>query len=144
LPECSRNTITSLLPQNDNIIRECRISGGSKYQDAPIFFSESAPSIEKVKPKVGDYVACVYNSGWYLGLMMVENLQEDDSKIKFLLPKGPSNSFHWETREGKRLPNSAILKIIDAPTTETGRQYKIPKKLSDTVNLLFHTYMENE
>ena len=123
------------VPQNDSTIRAYRISGGKIFQDANVFLHGLKKKFS-ITPKVSQYVACAYDDKWYIGMVVAINIDEGDSKIKFMIPPGPSVSFHWEPISPTWIPNAKILKIIEAPKTEKRRQYKISPALQEELDEL--------
>jgi hypothetical protein len=73
-----------------------------------------------------DYVACMYDSFWWIGIINKKDEGEGDYKIQFMHPHGPSPSFSWPAREDMCwVPSNHILCTIDPPSTTNGRVYKI-------------------
>ena len=81
------------------------------------------------------YVSCVYNSFWWIAL--VDNVDKDqgDVYVHFMHPHGPRKTFNWPQRaDSCHIPVKNIVCAIQAPTTTTGRTYKIcDKDYNDTV-----------
>ena len=82
-------------------------------------------------PNCGDYVACRYDSDWYIGLVKEICDAEGDIQVRFMHPKGPGkpdNCFFWPSAEDICfIPQHDILCSISAPipSTKTARKYKV-------------------
>ena len=67
------------------------------------------------------YVSCIYNTFWWVGILTEVNVHEGDLKIEFLHPHGPRKTFSWPSVADKCFVSvSNILCIITAPTTIIG------------------------
>ena len=74
----------------------------------------------------GQYIACVYDGNWWLGLVLEYSEENQDYHIKFMTPKGPSRYFKWPIRDDILwVPQGDILCIIEPLATKTGKSYKI-------------------
>ena len=79
----------------------------------------------------GAYIACVYDSDWFIGLVEEVCEEEGDVKVSFLHPKGPGrpkNCFFWPSTEDIcYIPQTDILCNISAPkpSSKSARKYKI-------------------
>ena len=82
-------------------------------------------------PNCGEYVACRYDSDWYIGLVKGICDAEGDIQVRFMHPKGtgkPDNCFFWPSAEDICfIPQHDILCSISAPipSTKTARKYKV-------------------
>ena len=78
------------------------------------------------KPECFPYVSCICDTFWWVGIVTEVNVHEGDLKIEFLHPHGPRKTFSWPSVADKCfVPASNILCVITAPTTITGRMYRI-------------------
>ena len=82
-------------------------------------FSKAAnPKVNFDKISANEYVACYYDSNWWVGLVQNVNCDEKDVEIIFLHPPGPSNSFTWPKRNVCWVPYmNVICKIRHSTTT---------------------------
>ena len=73
-----------------------------------------------------DFVSCYYEEHWWIGLVLEKDEEQEDLRIKFMHPHGPSPSFVWPSTEDLCwvLYNHILCKI-DSPITTTGRSYTI-------------------
>ena len=63
-------------------------------------FSKVAnPKVSFDKISANEYVACYYDSTWWVGLVQNVNCDAKDVEIIFLHLPGPSNSFTWPKRK---------------------------------------------
>ena len=71
------------------------------------------------------------------GIALVDNVDKDqgDVYVHFMHPHGPRKTFNWPQRaDSCHIPVKNIVCAIQAPTTTTGRTYKICNKdYNDTV-----------
>ena len=76
--------------------------------------------------KCFSYVSCIYDTFCWVGIVTEVNANEGDLKIEFLHPHGPRKTFSWPSVADKCIvPASNVLCVITAPTTTTGRMYRI-------------------
>ena len=74
------------------------------------------------------YVACAYNNEWWMACVLSKDQVEEEVKVSFLHPSGPSQSFTYPRKADILIvPNKFILCQLH-PTTSTGRTYHIPKE----------------
>ena len=74
--------------------------------------------------QVLDYVSCLYDNTWWVGI--TTNVHKEDVQVKFMRPSRPSRSFQWPHVEDICwVPNDHILCKIDIPITSSGRFYSI-------------------
>ena len=79
-------------------------------------------------PRLNEFVACIYDNRWWIGVVEKINEAEEDCRIKCLHPSGPARSFVWPAREDRVwVVYSHVLCSIDVPTTRSssGRTYTI-------------------
>ena len=89
-------------------------------------FADDKEATENIQPKEMDYIACVYDNLWWIGLVDEIDHEQEDFEVKFIHSHGPTRNFSWPQREDKCwIPKNDILAIIDMPTTVTGRTYNI-------------------
>ena len=62
------------------------------------------------------YICCVYDSNWWIGHVIEVDFLENDIRINFLHPHGPSKYFHWPSHEDICwVPLSHVLCKIKQP-----------------------------
>jgi len=62
-------------------------------------------------------------------MVMSENDEEHDAKVKFTHPHSPARFLFWQSREDLcYVPYTHILLSIGMPSTPSGRQYRISEK----------------
>ncbi|KAG1676395.1 hypothetical protein GQR58_014302 [Nymphon striatum] len=85
-----------------------------------------------------DYAVCRYDDNWWIGIVQERNQEENDVLIYFMHPHGPSTRFQWPIREDICwVPTHDVLCKIDAPTTETGRNYIIANSVCESIQTNF-------
>ena len=94
----------------------------------------------------GQYVACIYDSHWWLGNIICLSSEFNDAKVQFLHPHhahGPATSFHWPKKDDTCwVPLEHILCVIPAPTTTgLGSNYRIADNILQLVTAKFSVYV---
>ena len=80
---------------------------------------------------IGDYVACMYDKDWYIGVIQEVCEEEGDIKVSFMHPKGPGrpeNSFYWPSTEDVcYAPQNDVIGYISTPkpSSKRARKFKI-------------------
>ena len=106
-----------LLTKDDELI------GTFTFSDAPI------PHVFIEETSLNEYIACYYDSNWWIGLIQEINQEERDVKINFMHPSVPSKSFTWPDRRNTCwVSNLNIFLKLKPPTTTTGRTSYVEKK----------------
>lgn len=87
----------------------------------------------------GQYVACIYDTKWWIGNVCKVSLEEEDALINFMHPHGPCRNFHWPSTLDKCwIPEIHILCIVPVPTASTlGRNYSLPVTVIQDVQAKF-------
>ena len=78
---------------------------------------------------IGNYVACVYDNNWWIGIIEQVFDEEGDTEIKLMHFNPRTRTFKWPSREDACLiPITNILCKINAPltTSASSRQYILP------------------
>ena len=95
-------------------------------------------TIESIR--LSEYVACMYDEKWWIGVVDEVSEVEQDVKINFLHPPGHSPSFQWPRRlDVCWVPITDVICQIQAPVTATGRVYKISEEDCRKINTKFLT-----
>ena len=69
-----------------------------------------------------EFIACQYDSLWWVGLVQEINHEEQDILVKFMHPPRPRRMFKWPAREDLCwVAFDKFICKIDTPTTMTGR-----------------------
>ena len=98
-------------------------------------------NIEVLGFAVFEYVACVYDGKWYVGVVLEVNQELNDIYVKFLHPCGPARSFSWPNVEDCMwIPMIHVLCKISVPKTASGRQYSLEKRDASNIAQLFATF----
>ena len=87
--------------------------------------------------ELSGYVICEYNSLWWLVLVM-ETCDNDEIKVQFLHPSGPSPSFSFPKRQDELIVSRSHILMKVSVNTLTGRVYKIPHKDTLEATRLLH------
>lgn len=75
--------------------------------------------------EVSGYVTIVYDNRWWLAYVLEKDEINDEVKVSFLNPAGPSPSFSFPARQDiLRLPVTLVLSKVN-PITPTGRTYNL-------------------
>ncbi|KAG1655656.1 hypothetical protein GQR58_024414 [Nymphon striatum] len=77
-------------------------------------------------PNLNNFVACRYDTFWWVGIVDEIEAEKKDFKIKFMHPHGPSKRFSWPERDDSCwVPINNMIAVIGVPTTRSGRIYEI-------------------
>ena len=124
---------------------DLRIATKRYSEDSEIALVHSFNSNTIVTEKSGievfhfDYVCCLYDQLWWIGMVQDIDKEEDDGAVKFMHPNGPSASFIWPSKDDIIwVPNIHIICKIDIPLTDIGRTYHLSevnvKKITEAFN----------
>ena len=113
----SENTIAMKYCRKDqDVATTFSILNKYKVSDAVNSNEESSENVKAL-----DFVSCYYDNYWWIGLVLEKDDHQEDSRIKFMHPHGPSPSFVWSSLENICwVPNKLILCKTDSLTTKTG------------------------
>ena len=88
---------------------------------------------------IGQFIAAVFDSKWYVG--MIEDIDNDnnDAFVNFMHPSGPAKSYHWPDRSDRCwVPLQHILCGIICPNLQTCRgQYQITVACEQKIQFKF-------
>jgi len=97
------------------VLKFKRVSDDSSFCGNHNFLSVASCFIASDIPLM-KYVCCVYDSHWWIGLVVEIDVHENDLHINFLHPCGPSKYFYWPSHEDKCwVPSSHVLCKINQP-----------------------------
>ena len=112
------------IPLSPSKIGHKLCSEDESFVDVHDFNIPSPVDIGSITPS--SYITCSYNSFWWVGLIESIDMEMGDVHVDFMHPHGPRKTFNWPTRPDKcYVPFKNIVYLIQAPTTITGRTYKI-------------------
>lgn len=112
-------------PLSEGKISYKRVSDDEAAAGTFTFFDNvTAEQVSDVKTM--EFIACQYDSFWWVGLVEEINQEQKDFLVNFMHPHGPSKSFKWPTRDDQCwVPFDKFICKIDTPKTATGRMYQI-------------------
>lgn len=85
-----------------------------------------AVPLEITQYDVLDYICCIYDNKWWIGVVLEAEEELSDYLIKFMHPHGPARSFTWPRKDDTCwIPSTDIIQKIDVPDTVTGRSYTL-------------------
>ncbi|KAG1714733.1 Transmembrane protein 131 [Nymphon striatum] len=88
-------------------------------------------------PNLNDFVACRYDTFWWVGIVDEIEAEKKDFKIKFMHPHGPSKRFSWPERDDSCWVSiNNMIAVIGVPTTRSGRIYEIDIDDFNKVNVI--------
>ena len=125
------------VPLGDNKIATKRCSEDGEIALVHSFISNT--KVTEIEVFHFDFVCCLYEQQWWIGMVQDINKEEADVAVKFMHPNGPSPSFKWPSKDDICwVPNIHIICKIDIPLTETGRTYHLSednvKKITEAFN----------
>jgi hypothetical protein len=72
--------------------------------------------------KIIKFIACQYDSHWWVGLVREIDNEQEDILVKFMHPDGQNKMFKWPAREDLCwVPFDKFICKVDTPETTTGR-----------------------
>jgi hypothetical protein len=71
------------------------------------------------------YIAIVYEDHWWPGYVFKKYEENEQFKIRFPHPPGPSASFVFQSQTDELIPPMSLILSMVTPTSETGRTYKL-------------------
>ncbi|GBN04988.1 hypothetical protein AVEN_182575-1 [Araneus ventricosus] len=126
----------SFVPINETQLLVSRVSDSTTTFIATLG-SKSIPLILQNE----QYVACTYGINWWVGKIVECYGEYNDYKIMFMHPHGPSASYTWpKPLDVCWIPYKHIMKIVSAPSTNTGRTYKITPEENNSIELSFKNF----
>ncbi|KAL5509316.1 hypothetical protein EMCRGX_G004658 [Ephydatia muelleri] len=87
---------------------------------------------------ISGYVICEYSSRWWLALVIETYDDQEEVKVSFLHPAGPSPSFSFPHRVDELLVSRMQVLMKTSPTTSTGRVYKIAAEDNERATFLLN------
>ena len=111
-------------------LSNCSIGAKRCSEDEQYSLKHDLLQDQQVLKKVNafEFVACLYDLKWWIGIALEVNDEEGDILVKFLHPNRPARSFSWPPNDDVCLvPTLHILHKLEVPTTTTGRQYTLNK-----------------
>lgn len=126
------------------------VESSSSKITTKVFSNASESTIEVVSKSseklqmadISGYITTVYDNQWWLAYVLAKNENDEQVKVTFLHPAGPSPSFAYPRR-----PDILWLSVNDVlckvqTVTPTGRIYRIPESDKIKTNETFNTYCE--
>ena len=118
-----------------------RTSENDSFSGTHNFKGEIYKALTLKDVQENDFVACVYDDKWWIGMVEVINKEERDAKVIFFHPSGPAQTFVWPARADVCcIPENDFLVKIDAPVTATGRTYSIKHADLNNINKTFQKF----
>ena len=112
------------IPQSASQIRHELCSEDDLLVDIHDFKIPTRVDIGDIAPS--SYISCEYNSLWYVDLVNKVDEEQDDVDVQFMHPHGPWKTFSWpQGGDSCYVSIKNIVCAIQAPTTSTGRTYRI-------------------
>ena len=112
------------------------VASDEKYAGQIKFFS---PIPETIRVEPMEFVACIYNAQWWIGIVLSINHAYEDVEVKFMKPAGPSTSFAWPAFDDIcNIPyNDVICKVSCPQILGSGRRYTIDSSVMAEVDAKF-------
>ena len=112
------------VPISSNSIGAKHVSEESEY--SLVFNFESAISPHQLQLKISQFVVCLYDNLYWVGMITEIDDANEDVNINFMHNHLPTRSLKWPTRDDVcHVPRTHIICTIETPSllTSTGRQY---------------------
>ena len=135
----------SFIPLSTIEIRVSRVSQDDTHFTVQLSAAPAPQMLQMAELQVGQYIAGVYDSQWWVGNILDKSDEYSDVHMRFMHPHGPATSFKWPDREDKCwVPLQHVLCIIPSPaTTGTARHYKLSKKNKAEIIKAFKDFTDN-
>ncbi|GBN74622.1 hypothetical protein AVEN_262439-1 [Araneus ventricosus] len=125
----------SFVPINETQLLVSRVSDSTTK-----FIASLGSKTIPLSPQNEQYV-CTYGIKWWIGKIVECYDEYNDYKIMFMHPHGPSALHMWlKPLDACWIPYEHIMKIVSAPSTNTGRTYKITPEEDNSIELLFKNF----
>ena len=114
----------------------------SEEADHTLTFNFVNQHEEKINLRPAQFLICVYDEHYWLGMVSEIDKDHEDILVKFMHPHFPARSFRWPNRDDVCwVPNLHIVCTTEAPTlsTITARQYIFERNELERIR----TYMDN-
>lgn len=120
------------IPLDRSTLRISKISASvcSKYIEFKTDRTSHLSSIKDINKN--DYVVCVYDKKWFIGKVIDVSEANDDAKVVFFKPAGPTTTFSKTSNDIVWVKSANIIDILSPLdfTTATGRTYNISQEKS--------------
>lgn len=137
LPVLGTRGYHKFVPITDNTMRCYTTSASTEFKDhkTSIVFTNTSSFMNM------DYVACIYEDQWWLGIVKDKSNRSNDILVHFMHPPGPKTAFQISKNDMVWVPVSKVVrKIIPTELTTTSRRtYNITEKLCTEISTLFNT-----
>lgn len=124
-----------IIPDEDRII--CKVYSSSSESKISAFGEQVVEIEQPILSKVflGCYVGFRMARSTCLGMVQGINVMEKQVKVLAMQKLGKGNSFQWPTIDTiLKISSDDLLVIVNAPSTETGRIYKMVKEDYEELN----------
>lgn len=113
-------------PTDNKVIKYKRTSINPAFEGEHSFNIEPEIQIDIEQCKLMTYVSCKYDSFWWIGMIKEIDRDNNEIRVHFMHPHGPSRSFFWPTRiDSCWVPMQNVLCKVDIPLTVSGRTYTL-------------------
>jgi hypothetical protein len=113
----------------------------SKVQDCSVVAAaESRIQGQTIYLKVRGYIAIVYEDHWWPGYVLEKYEENEEFKIRFLHPHGPSPSFVFLPQPDELILLVSLILSKVAPTSETGRTCKLSSAEANRISNLLENF----
>ena len=120
----SKRSSHYFIPQSASQIGHKLCSKDHSFVDIHDFKIPTRAYIGDIAPS--SYISCMYNSLWWVGLVNEVDEEQGDVDLQFMHPHGPRKTFNLpQGGDSYYVPIKNIVCAIQAPTTTTGRTYRI-------------------
>ena len=132
----SKRSSHYFIPQSASQIGHKLCSEDHSFVDIHDFKIPTRAYIGDIAPS--SYISCMYNSLWWVGLVNEVDEEQGDVDLQFMHPHGPRKTFNLpQGGDSYYVPIKNIVCAIQAPTTTTGRTYRICDEDYDKTVLAF-------
>ena len=90
-------------------------------------------------PKLQEFVAAIYDSHWWVGMVVQVSKNSWEFQVKFMTPHGPRTTFNWPARDDVCwVPLTNIIRVLQplSLTSGSGRSYTLAAEDYKVLNKL--------
>jgi len=108
---------------------EVREFSANEEKRVECVFAHSSPTLDNIVNITANtgYITAVYDHMWWLAYVTKTMPDSGEVEVSFLVPRGPSRSFHYPTRADILVISTEDVLTVVNPTTATGQAYVLTK-----------------
>jgi len=133
----------SFIPTADGNIEMRRVSSDSIFSTVSVGTGTAQSTLcnDYSKFKQGTYVACLYDSEWYIGCIVERSDENQDVLVKFMKRSRQTLSWPENSKDECWVPFDHVLCVVSVPhvTGHSARHYSLPENDFELIKKKFET-----